>query len=139
MVTMAKRRASLRLLAMGAAFSAAMSLGLAGESNFPFERELMLDARPMRGSKRLPSLEVAANGAATIELWCNSIQGQVVVAADTITIISGPITERSCAPDRTRGDDDLLAALTQATRWRVSGDFLVLTGPTTLRYRLQTN
>ena len=35
---------------------------------FPYDRDLVLDARPMRGSKRVPILSVAATGAAQIDL-----------------------------------------------------------------------
>jgi hypothetical protein len=58
-----------------------LALGLAtvapaarASSEFPFGKELFLDARPMKGSKRIPILEVAENGAAAIDLWCNSVQ-----------------------------------------------------------------
>jgi hypothetical protein len=63
--------------------------GASSESAFPYEHELMLDARPMKGSKRLPSLEVAPDGTATLELWCDSVQGQFVVVGDTVTVLTG--------------------------------------------------
>jgi heat shock protein HslJ len=109
------------------------------QSGFPFDQELLLDAKPMRNSKRVPTLEVAADGQATIDLWCKSGSGQVVVAAQTITIIPGPMSERACAPERAQGDDDMLAGLTQVTTWRREGDVLVLIGPKVLRFRLATN
>jgi heat shock protein HslJ len=111
----------------------------AAESDFPFGRELLLDVHPMKGSKRVPGLEIETNGTATIDLWCNSVQGQLVVAADTITIITGPMTQRQCPPDRAQGDESILAALNQVTNWRLEGDVLVLIGGTTMRYRLNTN
>ena len=46
-------------------------LATAGDS-FPFGTTLMLDAAPMPGSKRIPMLEIAENGAASIDLWCAS-------------------------------------------------------------------
>jgi heat shock protein HslJ len=112
---------------------------LAAPSEFPFGRELLLDAPPMKGSKRVPSLEIAENGLADIELWCGGVKGQLVVAGDTITILTGAKTERSCTAERMRGDDDLLAALNEVTNWRREGEFLVLTGARTMRFRLQTN
>jgi heat shock protein HslJ len=108
-------------------------------SDFPFGRELLLDTRPMKGSKRIPGLATEANGTATIDLWCNSVQGQLVVAADTITIITGEMTTRQCPPDRAQGDEDMLAALNQVTNWRFDGNMLVLTGGQTMRFRLTTN
>jgi heat shock protein HslJ len=109
------------------------------QSEFPFGNELRLDVAPMKGSKRVPILDVADNGAAVIDLWCNSVQGQVVVVADTITIMTGSRTERACPPEQVRGDDDMVEALQQVTNWRRQGDSLLLIGPHTLRFRLPTN
>lgn len=113
--------------------------GALADSTFPFDRELVLDAQPMKGSKRLPSLDIAANGSAEIDLWCNTVHGQLVVAGDTITIVTGPKTERQCPPERAQGDEDMLSVLTEVTNWRREGDVLILTGPHTVRFRLQTN
>src|SRR5262249_32834312 len=52
-------------------------LASAGDS-FPFDTTLMLDAAPMRGTKRIPMLEIAENGAASIDLWCASTRAQAV-------------------------------------------------------------
>jgi heat shock protein HslJ len=109
------------------------------QPEFPFGRELLLDAPPMKGSKRVPSLDIGENGLADIELWCNAVKGQLVVAGDTITILTGARTERPCTPERMRGDDDMLSALTEVTNWRREGEFLVLTGARTMRFRMQTN
>jgi len=131
------RRAAVVML--GVATAAAAAPAIAAQSEFPFGRELLLDAPPMKGSKRVPSLAIAENGLADIELWCSSLKGQLVVAGDTITILTGAKTERSCTPERMRGDDDVLAALTEVTNWRREGEYLVLTGARTMRFRLQTN
>jgi heat shock protein HslJ len=124
------------MLVLGVAMATAAT---AAQSEFPFGRELLLDAPPMKGSKRVPSLDIAENGLADIELWCSSVKGQLVVAGDTITILTGAKAERSCTPERMRGDDDVLAGLTEVTNWRREGEFLVLTGARTMRFRLQTN
>jgi heat shock protein HslJ len=113
--------------------------GAAADGGFPFDSELLLDASPMGGSKRIPSMDVAANGAIALEMWCNRIEGQVVVAADTITVLTGPATNRPCSPERAERDADLLAALTEVTSWRRQGDIVLLIGPRTLRFRLPTN
>jgi heat shock protein HslJ len=135
---LAPRRAAVAV-ALGVATGVALASAVAAQSEFPFGRELLLDAPPMKGSKRVPSLEVAESGLADIALWCNDIKGQLVVAGDTVTILTGPKTERSCTPERMRGDDDVLAALTEVTNWRREGEFLILTGGHTLRFRMQTN
>ena len=109
------------------------------QGDFPFDRELILDVAPMRGSKRIPNMDVAGNGAIALEMWCNRVEGQIVVAGDTITVMTGPATDRQCPPERLRGDAELLAALTEATNWRREGEALLLVGPRTLRFRLPTN
>jgi heat shock protein HslJ len=112
---------------------------VAVERAFPFGHELMLDVPPMKGSKRVPMLDIDEKGLADIDLWCNSVKGQMVVAGDTITILTGDKTERSCPADRAQADEDMLSALTGATNWRREGDVLTLTGARTMRFRLQTN
>jgi hypothetical protein len=111
----------------------------ATEHSFPFDRELMLDVAPMAGSKRVPIIEIGANGAASIDLWCASLRGQASVADDSISIVPGPIQPAQCPADRQSGDENLLAALAQVTNWKRSGDVIELRGATTLRFRLMTN
>jgi heat shock protein HslJ len=119
---------------------AALSPALAGDKTFPFGSELMLDAAPMYGSKRIPMLEIDDNGTTSIDLWCQSLQAQSTVGGDgTITIVPAATTPAQCSPERATGDQDLLNALSQVTNWRRNGDLIELTGPTTLRFRLMTN
>ncbi len=105
----------------------------------PFDGEFLLDARPMPGSKRIPNIEIAANGTMALEMWCNRVEGQVVVAGDTVTVITGQPTERNCSPDRARADAELIEALNAVTNWRRQGDDVVLMGPKTLRFKVMTN
>jgi heat shock protein HslJ len=109
------------------------------DTTFPYDSELMLDTKPMKGSKRVPILEIKGKGEAAIDLWCNSVEAQVVVAESTITILTGRKTDRQCDPARMRGDDDLLAALQQVTSWRREGHVLTLRGGKTLRFYQHTN
>lgn len=113
--------------------------GKAAENAFPFDRELVLDASPMRGSKRIPILQFDERGAVSIDLWCASVQGHATVAADAITIVPGTADAGECTPDRAQRDVDLLTALSQVTGWRRSGGTLELVGPTKLRFQLMTN
>ncbi len=119
--------------------SAAIWPARASDSAFPFDRELVLDAAPMRGSKRIPIIEIAESGAASIQLWCTSARAQANVGAGSITIAPGEIQSAQCAPERQSGDDNLLAALAQVTNWRRHGDVIELVGARTLRFRLLTN
>jgi hypothetical protein len=111
----------------------------AAESAFPYGSELMLDAAPMHGSKRVPIIEIEEDGAASIDLWCASVRGEAKVGDDTITITPGAPQPAPCTADRQSGDDQLLAALAQVTNWRRSGDVIELLGATKLRFRLMTN
>ncbi len=122
-----------------AAFVMICGIARAADQGFPFGRELLLDVPPMKGSKRVPMLDIDAKGLAEIDLWCNSVKGQMVVAADTITILTGEKTDRSCSPERAQADDEVLAALNEVTNWRRDGDILMLIGARTMRFRLQTN
>src|SRR5690349_15802320 len=131
------RRAAFAL-ALGIAATALQAPAVAAQE-FPFGAELMLDVKPMKGSKRVPMLEINQQGLAEIDLWCNSVKGQMVVAGDTVTILTGEKTARTCPPERAQADDEVLGALNEVTNWRREGDILVLTGTRTLRFRLQTN
>jgi len=107
--------------------------------SFPFGMEFLLDVDPMRGSKKIPVLDIGRNGAAEIELWCNSVKAQLIIAGNTVTIITGEMSARQCPPDRVRADGELLEALNQATNWRMESSALVFTGGKELRFRVQTN
>jgi heat shock protein HslJ len=131
------RRYGLRLacfLTLGLAWPAAAS-----ERSFPFDNELMLDVAPMPGSKRVPIIEIGANGAASIDLWCASLRGQASVSDDSISIVPGPMQPAQCSADRQSSDENLLAALTGVTNWKRTGNVIELRGATTLRFRLMTN
>jgi heat shock protein HslJ len=106
---------------------------------FPFEQEMLLDVRPLPGSRRVPMLEIAASGRAQIDLWCHSGLGLVEVAGTTIKFTLGAMREEVCTPERTQRDEDLVAALAEVTQWRVEGDAVVLIGPKELHYRLSTH
>jgi META domain-containing protein len=116
----------------------AITPAVAGDS-FPFGTTLMLDTAPMRGSKRIPMLEIAENGAASIDLWCASARAQAIVADNAISISPGDLQNTQCGPDRQTPDAELLAALTQVTNWRRHGDVVEFLGVTPLRFRLMTN
>jgi heat shock protein HslJ len=121
------------------AILASAAVAQANAQSFPYGRELRLDADPMRGSRRVPILDIGDNGTAVIDLWCNSVQAQLIVVAATITIIAGPRSPRQCTPDLARADDDLLAALSEVTTWRMDNSALVLSGGRMLRFVVQTN
>jgi len=121
------------------ALLAASLLPAPADDSFPFGSTLMLDAAPMRGSKRVPMLEIAENGAAAIDLWCASASAQAVIADHSISIAPGDVQNAQCEPDRQSRDAELLAALAQVTNWRSNGEVVEFLGVTPLRFRLMTN
>jgi hypothetical protein len=116
--------------------------GVAAEP-FPFGRELLLDAAPMRPGKRMPILTVEENGSARIDLWCRTVPARIEISDAAITIEPGPLPEDlpamqsagQCTPERVKADEEILAAFTQVTKWRKQGDGVVLEGATTLHFR----
>jgi hypothetical protein len=113
-------------------------LAVAGDS-FPFDTTLMLDAAPMRGSKRIPMLEISESGAASIDLWCASARGVAVVGDNSITIVLQDQRTSQCEPERQARDADLLTALLGVTNWQREGEIVELLGAAPLRFRLMTN
>jgi heat shock protein HslJ len=131
------RTAALVVLAGGVL--AGVSGGVAADRSFPYDSTLLLEAKPMKGSKRVPILQIESQGDAAIDLWCNRVQAQLVVVDTTITIILGATTEKQCDPERMQADQDLRDALQQVANWRREGDLLVLQGDRSLRFRLSSN
>jgi hypothetical protein len=58
----------LLLAALAVSINGLAGIGLATETEFPFDGELRLDANPMPGFKRVPSMDIAANGAIVLEM-----------------------------------------------------------------------
>ncbi len=112
--------------------------------DFPFDRDLLLDTAPMGQAKRVPMLNVAPDGAATIDLWCRTVRGFVQLNGGAMTIDPGPVPEGlpqyisagQCSPERMRADYELLSTLIQVTGWQRRGSTVVLDGPARLRFHL---
>lgn len=111
----------------------------ASSRDFPFDHELRFDANPVRGSKRVPGLQITKTGAAEIDLWCASGKGHAVIIDNQITIVPLSMQDNQCPADRLRMDEELLNTLTQVTTWRWDGQLLVLVGPRPLRFRPASN
>ena len=128
-----------RLAGLAGAIVMSAAIAQAQQNQFPFDGELILDVAPMRGSKRIPNMDVAANGAIALEMWCNRAEGQILVAGNSITVTFTSGTPRDCPPERVAADRELLTALAEVTTWRRNGGTLVLIGPRTLQFRIPTN
>src|SRR5215469_14669550 len=122
------------------AFAFASNIGPSrAESAFPFGMEMTLIAAPQPGSKRIPDLDIGDNGEVVLELWCKGGKGQFSVAGDTVIFVPGPLQDRSCPPAKAQADDDLVAALSEATTWARQGDSVSFIGSRTLKFRINTN
>jgi heat shock protein HslJ len=121
-------------------FALLLASSAQAQSNFPYDRDLVLDARPMRGGKRVPILSVGVDGQAQIDLWCKRGAGQAVIAGETVTIIIGTMRDEACTPERQQADEQLIGALNTVTNWSFGSDVVTLTGGgTTLRFRAAAN
>ena len=131
----------LRRAAVLAAFVAVGFLASSAdaEEGFPFGFEMTLDALPQPGSKRIPTLEIGDAGEARLDLWCKTGTGQFSVAGNTVIFVPGQLQDRDCPPARAQADDDLVAALSEATTWRRRGDQVSFVGARSLRFHLNTN
>lgn len=129
------------LAAVVAAFTAvALPAGpVHADEGFPFGFEMTLDTLPQPGSKRIPTLEIGDNGEAKLDLWCKSGTGQFSVAGNTVIFVPGQLQGRDCPPARAQADDDLIAALSEATTWRRRGDQVSFVGTRPLKFHLNTN
>ena len=123
-----------------AVLACAWNIGPASaESTFPFGMEMTLITPPQPGSKRIPDLDIGDNGEVVLELWCKGGKGQFSVAGNTVIFVPGPLEDRACPPAKAEADDDLVAALSEASTWKRQGDFVTFIGTRTLRFRLDTN
>jgi heat shock protein HslJ len=138
---MLRRTACARWAAIGAIAGAGALLAIpaAADEGFPFGFELTLDAAHQPGSKRLPTLEIGDNGEALLELWCKGGSGQFSVAGHTVIFIPGAMVDRVCPPERAQADDELVAALSEASSWQRQGDLVSFVGPRPLHFRINTN
>jgi hypothetical protein len=119
--------------------SVAMTGPARAETAFPFGMEMTLIAAPQPGSKRIPDLDIGDNGEVVLELWCKGGKGQFSVAGNTVIFVPGPLEDRACPPAKAQADDELVAALSEATTWSRQGDSVSFIGTRTLRFRLNTN
>ena len=109
------------------------------DNSFPFGLEMTLDVGRQPGSRRIPNLEIGDAGEVVLELWCKGGKGQFSVAGNTVIFVAGAMENRSCPPDRAQADDELLAALAEIGTWKRQDDLVLLVGPKTLRFRINTN
>ena len=106
---------------------------------FPFGMEMTLDAARLPGSRRVPDLDIGDHGEVVLELWCKGGKGQFSVAGNTVIFVAGQIEDRACPANKAQLDDELVAALSEATTWKRQGDYVSFIGARTLKFRINTN
>jgi heat shock protein HslJ len=111
----------------------------AAQKAFPFGAELRLDAKPLKGSKRVPWLQFSDDGSVDIDLWCVTGRGRATVQGSSINIVPISMRDNQCPQDRLELDKEFLEQLTQVVGWRWEGFILVLDGPQPLRWRPASN
>jgi hypothetical protein len=123
--------------------AAAMLLGMRGPAaaaEFPYDQDLLLDVKPLPGSKRVPILEIGADGRAQVDLWCRSGVARVAISGEAVTFTLGPLHEEGCTPERTARDEEMIAVLSKVTQWRLEEeDVILVSGSIELRFRLSTH
>jgi len=136
---MIRARPASRVATVALTLLAAVAGQAMAESSFPFGMEMTLIAPPEPGSKRLPDLDIGDNGEVVLELWCKGGKGQFSVAGNTVIFVPGPLEDRACPPAKAQADDELVAALSEATTWSRQGDLVSFVGTRTLKFRINTN
>lgn len=132
-VTMLRHAAAIAVLATACCGPAAAA------EEFPFGFEMTLDAARQPGSKRLPTLDIGDAGETRVELWCKGGAGQFSIAGNTVIFVLGAMEARACSPAQIQADDELAAALSEATTWKRQGDAVSFAGTKPLRFRINTN
>ncbi len=126
-----------------AAFALVVSLSsldcVKAADGFPFGMEMTLDTARLPGSKRVPDLDIGDHGEVVLELWCKGGKGQFSIAGNTVIFVAGQIEDRGCPANKAQLDDELVAALTEATTWKRQGDYVSFIGARTLKFRINTN
>jgi hypothetical protein len=126
-----------------AAFALVVSLSsidcVKAAEGFPFGMEMTLDAARLPGSKRVPDLDIGDHGEVVLELWCKGGKGQFSVAGNTVIFVAGQLEDRGCPANKAQLDDELVAALSEASTWKRQGDYVSFMGSKTLRFRINTN
>jgi hypothetical protein len=124
-------------------FGALLLLGLsavpASAQNFPFDQEMLLEARPLPGSRRVPMMEVHPDGKASVDLWCHSAVAQLALNGNEVKFDFVSAKPENCTPERIELDQKMAKDLLEVTHWRRKNDIVEFVGPTSFRFRISTH
>lgn len=107
--------------------------------SFPFDQEMLLEVKPLPGSRRVPMMEVHPDGKATVDMWCHSAVAQFTIAGNEVKIEFVSAKPENCTPERIELDQAMAKAMLEITQWRRKNDIVEFVGPTTFRFRISTH
>ena len=111
----------------------------ASAQSFPYDQEMLLEAKPLPGSRRVPMLEVHPDGKASVDMWCHSAVAEIAVTGDEIKLTFVSAKPENCTPERIELDQKMAKELLEVTNWRRVKDIVEFIGPTTFRFRISTH
>lgn len=111
----------------------------ASAQNFPFDQEMLLEARPLPGSRRVPMMEVHPDGRASVDLWCHSAVAQLALNGNEVKFEFVSANPENCTPERVELDQKMAKDLSEVTHWRRKNDIVEFVGPTSFRFRISTH
>ena len=111
----------------------------ADAQNFPYDQEMLLEVKPLPGSRRVPMIEVHPDGKASVDLWCHSAVAQFTITGGDVKIEFVSANPENCTPERIELDQAMAKAMVEITQWRRNNDIVEFVGPTTYRFRLSTH
>jgi len=111
----------------------------ASAQSFPYDQEMLLEVKPLPGSRRVPMMEVHPDGKATVDMWCHSAVAEIAVSGDEVKFTFVSAKPENCTPERIELDQAMAKALLEVTSWRQQKDIVEFIGPTSFRFRLSTH
>jgi hypothetical protein len=133
MVIASFRRLSAALLVLG------LSMAMADAQSFPYDQEMLLEVKPLPGSRRVPMMEVHPGGKASVDLWCHSAVATIAITGSEVKFDFVSAKPENCTPERIELDQKMAKALLEVTNWRRQNDIVEFIGPTTFRFRISTH
>jgi hypothetical protein len=100
---------------------------------------MLLEVRPLPGSRRVPMMEIQTSGRASVDLWCHSAVAEIAVSGSEIKINFVSAKPENCTPERIELDQKMAKALLEVTSWRRTNDIVEFVGPMTFRFRISTH
>jgi hypothetical protein len=111
----------------------------AAAQSFPYDQEMLLEVKPLPGSRRVPMIEVHPDGKASVDMWCHSAVAQITITGNDVKIEFVSAKPENCTPERIELDQALAKAMLEITQWRRKNDIVEFVGPTTFRFRISTH